>query len=47
MVSDPEQILADTSIWGIDLSEMKNLVEKGIRHIETEGIRKALDCAME
>lgn len=47
MVSDLEQILADTSIWGIDLSEMKNLVEKGIRLIETEGIRKALDWAME
>ncbi len=46
MISDLEQILADTLIWGIDLSEMKNLVEKGIRLIEQEGIRKALDWAI-
>lgn len=45
-VSDLEAILADTSLWGIDLSEMKNLVEKGIKLIEKEGIRKALAWAM-
>lgn len=45
-VSDLEHILSDNLIWGIDLSEMKNLVEKGIRLIETEGIRNALEWAM-
>ncbi len=46
-VSDLGSILADTSLWGIDLSEMKNLVEKGISLIEKEGIRKAIDWAMQ
>lgn len=46
MISDLEQILSDTAMWGIDLSEMKNLVEKGIRLIEEEGIRKAIDWAI-
>lgn len=45
-VSDLEDILSDTALWGIDLSEMKNLVEKGIRLIEKEGIRKAVDWAI-
>ena len=47
MIGDLEEILANTSLWGIDLSAMKNLVEKGIMLIENEGIRKALDWAME
>ncbi len=46
MTGDLETILADTSLWGIDLSAMKNLVEKGIMLIETEGVRKAIDWAM-
>ncbi|MBQ7862231.1 MAG: tagaturonate reductase [Clostridia bacterium] len=46
MTGDLEQILADSSLWGIDLSAMKNLVEKGITLIETEGVRKAIDWAM-
>lgn len=46
MTGDLEAILADTSLWGIDLSAMKNLVEKGIMLIEAEGVRKALDWAM-
>ena len=44
-VSDLASILSDTSLWGIDLSEMKNLVEKGINLIEKEGVRKALEWA--
>ncbi len=44
-VSDLSSILSDTSLWGLDLSEMKNLVEKGITLIEKEGIRKALEWA--
>lgn len=47
MTGELEEILSNTSLWGIDLSAMKNLVEKGIILIETEGIRKALDWAME
>lgn len=47
LIGDLEQILADTSLWGIDLSAMKNLVEKGITLIENEGIRKALAWATE
>ena len=46
MTGDLEQILADSSLWGIDLSAMKNLVEKGITLIEKDGIRKALEWAM-
>ena len=41
-----EDILSNTALWGIDLSAMKNLVEKGITLIETEGVRKALEWAM-
>lgn len=47
MTGELEEILSNTSLWGIDLSAMKNLVEKGILLIENEGIRKALDWAME
>lgn len=47
MIGDLEEILSNTSLWGIDLSAMKNLVEKGITLIENEGIRKALDWATE
>ena len=47
MIGDLEEILSNTSLWEIDLSAMKNLVEKGITLIEKEGIRKALDWAME
>lgn len=47
MLGDLEEILSNTALWGIDLSAMKNLVEKGITLIENEGIRKALDWAME
>ena len=47
MTGELEEILSNTSLWGIDLSAMKNLVEKGIFLIENEGIRKALDWAME
>lgn len=47
MIGDLEEILSNTSLWEIDLSAMKNLVEKGITLIENEGIRKALDWAME
>lgn len=45
-VADLGTILSDKSIWGLDLSQMKNLVEKGINLIEKEGIRKALDWAI-
>lgn len=47
LIGDLEEILSNTSLWGIDLSAMKNLVEKGITLIENEGIRKAIDWAME
>ncbi len=47
MTGDLEEILSNTSLWGIDLSAMKNLVEKGVLLIESEGIRKALEWAME
>ena len=47
MIGDLEEILSNTSLWGIDLSAMKNLVEKGITLIENEGIRKAVEWAME
>ncbi|MBQ6600885.1 MAG: hypothetical protein IIX36_04505, partial [Clostridia bacterium] len=46
MIGDLEDILSNTALWGIDLSAMKNLVEKGITLIETEGVRKALEWAM-
>ena len=46
MTGELEQILSDTTLWGIDLGAMKNLVEKGIIMIENEGIRSALDWAM-
>lgn len=47
MTGELEEILSNTSLWGIDLSAMKNLVEKGILLIENEGIRKAIEWAME
>ena len=47
LTGELEEILADSSLWGIDLSAIKNLVEKGIMLIETAGIREALDWAME
>ena len=46
LTGELEDILSDTSLWGIDLGAMKNLVEKGITLIENEGIRKAIDWAM-
>lgn len=47
MLGDLEEILSKTALWGIDLSAMKNLVEKGITLIENEGIRAALAWATE
>lgn len=47
MTGGLEEILSNTALWGIDLGAMKNLVEKGIFLIENEGIRKALEWAME
>lgn len=46
MTGTLEEILSNTSLWGIDLSAMKNLVEKGMYMVENEGIRKAIDWAM-
>ncbi len=46
MIGDLGEILSNTSLWGIDLGAMKNLVEKGITLIENEGIQKAIDWAM-
>lgn len=45
-ISDLETVLSDVSLWGIDLSEMKNLIEKGITMIENHGIEQALRWAI-
>ncbi len=41
-----QAILSDTNLWGCDLSELSDFVEKSIDKIHTSGIREAIQWAL-
>ncbi len=43
---DVDEILANTSLWGQDISSLSSLVKDGLRMIETEGAREAVKWAI-